>query len=173
MFDNSSHTFTSLEYKEHVKYLGILLDSNLSWKFHIEYVALKISNIIGVIARLRHFVPLWTLLNIYRSLIFPYLSYGLAAWGQAAKTHLQKLLVLQKRVLRLMYFSEPRAHAVSLFITANVLPINMLYVKTVSSLMYDVSRLSVPPNISDLFTQVNKIHMHAQDQELLFRQLLY
>lgn len=47
MFDNSTHTFTSLECKEHVKYLGILLDSNLSWKLHIEYVALKIiSNII-------------------------------------------------------------------------------------------------------------------------------
>ena len=104
MFDNSTHTFTSLECKEHVKYLGILLDSNLNWKFHIEYVALKISKIIGVIARLRHFVPLCTLLNIYRSLIFPYLSYDLAAWGQAAKTHLQKLLVLQKRVLRLTYF---------------------------------------------------------------------
>ena len=86
MFDNSTHTFTSLECKEHVKYLGILLDSNLSWKFHIEYVALKISKIIGVIARLRHFVPLCTLLNIYSSLIFPYLSNGLAAWGQAAKT---------------------------------------------------------------------------------------
>ena len=41
------------------------------------------------------------------------MSYGLAAWGQVAKTHLQKLLILQKRVLRLMYFSEPRAHAVS------------------------------------------------------------
>ena len=90
----------------------------MSWKFHIEYVALKISKIIGVIARLRHVVPLCTLLNIYRSLIFSYLSYGLAAWGQAAKTHLQKLLVLQKRVLRLMCFSEPRAHAVSLFITS-------------------------------------------------------
>ena len=41
------------------------------------------------------------------------MSYGLAAWGQAAKTHLQKLLILRKRVLRLMYFSEPKAHAVS------------------------------------------------------------
>ena len=48
-FDNSTHTFTSLECKEHVKYLGILLDSNLSWKFHIEYVALKITKVIGVI----------------------------------------------------------------------------------------------------------------------------
>ena len=160
MFDNSTHTLTSLECKEHVKYLGILLDSNLSWKFHIEYVALKISKTIGVIALLRHFVLLCTLLNVYSSLIFPYLSYGLAAWGQAAKTHLQKLLVLQKRVLRLMYFFEPRAHAVSLFITSNILPINMFYVETVSSLMYDVSRLSVPSNISDLFTQVIKIHTH-------------
>ena len=30
----------------------------------------------------------------------------------------------------------------------------MLYVETVSSLMYDVSRLSVPSNMSDLFTKV-------------------
>ena len=36
----------------------------------------------------------------------------------------------------------------------------MLYVETVSSSMYDVSRLSVPSNISDLFTKVNKIHTH-------------
>ena len=88
------------------------------------------------------------------------MSYGLVAWGQAARTHLDKLIVLQKRVLRLMYFSEPIAHAVSLFITSNFLPINMLYVETVSSLMFDVSRLSVPSNISDLFTKVNKIHTH-------------
>ena len=98
--------------------------------------------------------------------MFPYMSYGSAAWGQAAKTHLQKLLVQQKRVLRLMYFSEPRARAVSLFITSNILPINMLYVETVSSLMYDVSRLSVPSNISDHFTKVNKIHTHKTRSSL-------
>lgn len=34
------------------------------------------------------------------------MSYGLATWGQVAKTHLQKLLVLQKRALRLMYISD-------------------------------------------------------------------
>jgi len=128
MLDNSTHTFTSLECKEHVKYLGILLDSNLSWKFHIEFVALKISEIIGVIACLRHFVPLCTLLNIYRSLIFPYLSYGLAAWGQAATTHLQKLLALQKFVLHLMHFSEPRAHAV--FVPSNISDLLIKYIRT-------------------------------------------
>ena len=115
MFDNSNHIPTSLQCKDHVKYLGVLLDSHVSWKYHIDNVALKISRIIGVITRLRHLVPFTTLLSIYRSLILPYLSYGLAAWGQAAKSHLQRIHVLQKRVLWLMYFSEPRAHAVPLF----------------------------------------------------------
>ena len=43
--DNSNHILTSLECKDHVKYLGVLLDSHLSWKYHIDNVALKISRI--------------------------------------------------------------------------------------------------------------------------------
>ena len=75
-------------------------------------VALKISRIIGVFALLRHLARLTTQLSIYRSLILPYLSYGLAAWVEAAKSHLQKILMLQKLVLGLMYFSGLRVHAV-------------------------------------------------------------
>ena len=33
----------SLEHRDHTKYLGVLLDSNLSWKYHIAYIATKIS----------------------------------------------------------------------------------------------------------------------------------
>ena len=104
MIDNCTQIPTTLQCEDHVKYLGVLLDSNLSWKFQINNVALKISRAVGVVASLMHFVPRTTLLNIYQSLILPYLTYDLAAWGQAAKIHLQKTLVLQKRVLRLMYF---------------------------------------------------------------------
>ena len=62
----------------------------------------------------------------------------------------------------------------SLFINSNILSINMLYVETVSSLMYDVSRLSVPSNISMISSLTFIKYMYAQDQELLvFGQLLY
>ena len=64
MFDNSNHILTSLECKDHVKYVGVLLDSHLSWKYHIDNVSLKISRIIGVIARLQHLVPFTTLLTL-------------------------------------------------------------------------------------------------------------
>ena len=46
------------------------------------------------------------------------------------------------------------------FITPNILPINMFYALKLSSLMYDLSRVSVPSNISDLSIKVNKIHTH-------------
>ena len=94
----------ALECKEFVRYLGIIIDNNLSWNHHIDHVAIKISQTVGLICKLRHFLPRHTLLTIYRSVVAPYLTYGLTAWGQAYKSHLEKHLKLQKRVLRFSIF---------------------------------------------------------------------
>ena len=63
-----------------------------------------------------HLVSCHVLLTLYRSLIVPYISYGICAWCHAAETHLHKLLVLQKRALRLMVFADPKTRAVRLFL---------------------------------------------------------
>ena len=72
-------------------------------------------------------MPTSTLLRIYCSLIEPYISYGLAAWGQAPASHVNKIFLLQKRALCLMYFSDSRTHAIPLFVSSGILPLNMLY----------------------------------------------
>ena len=92
LFDNEKNEYATLESKEYIKYLGILIDKNLTWKHHIDTVSLKISKTVGLLAKLRHFVPRQILLKIYQSLVYPYIT-GLAAWGQAAKTHLNKILL--------------------------------------------------------------------------------
>ena len=58
--DNSTNGYSTLECKDYVKYLGVLIDNHLSWKYHIDYIASKQSKVIEVIARLRHFVPFHT-----------------------------------------------------------------------------------------------------------------
>jgi hypothetical protein len=108
--------------------LGILIDKNLSWKHHIDVIATKISKSVGLIAKLRHFLPRSILINIYQSLIYPYLTYGITAWGQACKTHLDKILILQKRVIRMMFFADRCDHAVPLFLDAHILPVTFLYI---------------------------------------------
>ena len=80
----------------------------------------KISKIVGIIARLRHHVPLNTLLQIYHSLIFPYPLYGVPVWGQASQCDLKKILTLQKCALRLIFFASKRSHAIPLFVTSNI-----------------------------------------------------
>ena len=140
--------------KNYVKYLGIWIGKNLSWKIHIDNVATKLSKTVGLIAKLRHFFPQHTLLNIYRALILPYLSYGLIVWGQASKTHLTKILSLQKKVLRFIFFANRNVHAIPLFIDANILPISFLYFKSVSYLMHDIHTNSVPSKIVNLFTDI-------------------
>ena len=81
---------TDLECKNFIKYLGLLIDENLSWKTHIHSVANKISETIGLIARLRHIVPTCTLPNICQSLITPYLTYCLISWGKILKERPKK-----------------------------------------------------------------------------------
>ena len=114
MFDNEKNNYVSLKSKVFIKYLGVLIDQNLSWKYHIDSIVTKISENVGLIARLRHTVPRPILLNIYNSLIHPYLTGGLAGWGQVYKTHLNKILILQKRALRLVYFADWYDHATPL-----------------------------------------------------------
>ena len=114
------------------------MDHNLSWKHHVDYVALKVSRVTGLIATLRYFVPTHTLLTIYRSLIAPYLTYGLVAWGQASKSSLDKLLTLQKRALCFIYFSNRNEHAIALFVDARILPLTFSYYESIAKLMYVV-----------------------------------
>ena len=108
--------------QNYVKYLGVLIDENLSWKYHIAHIASKISKTIGIIASLRHFVH-----HMYISLIQPYLLYGIVAWGQAAKTYKNKILILQKRALRLMFFSDYNSHALPYFVSSSFLP-NLIFI---------------------------------------------
>ena len=90
MFDNEQNKYVDLESKVYIKYLGVLIDKNLSWKHHIDVIATKISKNVGLIAKLRHYVPQKMLLNFYKSLIQPYLTFGLPVWGQPDKMYLIK-----------------------------------------------------------------------------------
>ena len=161
IFDSRVNKYFNHERKEYVKYLGVMIDNHLSWKHHINYVALKICRNIGILSKLRHFVPPKTLYGIYNSLIFPYLSYGLVAWGQAAKTHLEKLLRLQKRAVRLINFAPFRSHAVPYFLHSNIMLITMLYFKLSSVLMFDVYNNTAPRNISHLLIPTQQIHSYS------------
>ena len=112
ILDYGTNTYATLEMKDYVKYLGLTIDSDLSWKYHIESICHRISKSIGIIAKIRHYVPRRVLLSVYNSLIVPYLTYGICAWGNCALTFQRKIVILQKPALRLIYFSKSKQNTV-------------------------------------------------------------
>ena len=150
IFDNDTNEFDPIDRNTYIKYLGILIDSNLTWKYHISHITSKISKNNGNIVRLRHFVPSNTQLTLYRSLISPHLIYGLTVWDQA-------VLVLQKLALRFIYFAPYRSPTIPLFVSTCCLPISLLHFKAVSILMHDVL-FNLSLRIFNLFSSANVIH---------------
>ena len=66
---------------KYVKYLGVLIDSNLSFSHHISSVSKKISRAVGIMFKINEIVPSYILINLYYSIIYPFLIYGLPIWG--------------------------------------------------------------------------------------------
>ena len=92
----------ALAQKDHVKYLGILMDQHLSWKYQISHISKKVSRGVGILSKLRHFLDSKLLRNIYYCLVYSYLNYGVLAWGSACPTVTNILLTLQKKAVRIL-----------------------------------------------------------------------
>ena len=75
-------SFNSQILKENnsVKFLGVYIDNSLTWKSHINHVCKKMSKSIGVIFRSRFFLTEKTLLSLYYTLVYPYIS-SVALYG--------------------------------------------------------------------------------------------
>ena len=95
-----------IEYLQEFNFLGLTLDSSLSFKFHLTKIGNKISRVIDLLHKLKHIFPSYILRMIYNSLILPHMNYSLLAWG--ANCH--SIELLQKKAVRVINFKSPLAH---------------------------------------------------------------
>ena len=103
------------------KFLGIILDSNLKYSCHINLICKKISKCIGILFKIKSLVPQSCLRNVYFSFIHSYLLYCLPIWGGAYSTHLQPIVILQKRAIRIISGASYLAHTNILFYNNKIL----------------------------------------------------
>ena len=88
-------TACNIEQKSQIKYLGVFIDEHLKWDAQLQHINNKITKNIGILFKLRHYVPISTLKQLYYTLIYPYLMYGLMSWGTIYQTKLNKIKVSQ------------------------------------------------------------------------------
>ena len=62
-------------------FLGITIHETLNWDRYIDKIANKISRTLGVMNKLKHFLPKYTLKIMYSSLIAPHYNNNILLWG--------------------------------------------------------------------------------------------
>ena len=86
------------------KFLGVIIDDQITWLHHIVYLRKKLRSISGALCRIRKAVPADLYLNIYNSLFESHLSYGISVWGASIKDQSNdKLFVVQKQCIRILF----------------------------------------------------------------------
>jgi hypothetical protein len=120
-------------------FLGIAIDSSLTWKHHIEGLAIKLSRTCYAIRSLRHFVSHKSLKKIYFANFHAVMSYGIIFWGNSP--HSISIFKLQKRVIRLITNSRSRDSCRELFKNLDILPFYWQYISSLLNCVIDNSTL--------------------------------
>ena len=73
----------NIKIKSQIKYLGVYIDQHLHCRPQITHINNKLAKNIATITKLRHFVNLNTMKQLYYSFTYPYLTYAITSWGSA------------------------------------------------------------------------------------------
>ena len=155
---------TPLKQVQNSKFLGIVIDENLSWKPHVNNVCNIISRNIGMINKLKHFFPQTILKSLYYAIIYPYLSYGILAWGYASRTLTDRILLLQKKALRIICNTDYLAHTEPLFLSNNILKFNEIYSLQLGIFMFLLNNNKLPHIFDTMFQRNQHFHNYPTRQ---------
>ena len=94
-FNNSK-----LEWVDEFKYLGFVLDNNLSCISHVKYVLNRLSTLYGAIYSISNYMPRKTLISVYYSLIYSVICQDIVIWGGVAPSNLLNINIIINKIFR-------------------------------------------------------------------------
>ena len=137
------------------KFLGVVIDENLTWSRHISMVESKISRNIGLIGKARRYLNSSATRGLYFAFVHPYISFGNIAWGSTNRTKLEKIHKLQKRAVRVISYAEKTSHSRPIMKYHKILNIYELNIFQTLNFVYKHQHNMLPTVLDNYFQRVN------------------
>jgi hypothetical protein len=113
---------TTIEQVDVFSLLGLKIDRRLTFDEHIDSLCNKLSQRIGVLRKIKVFLPLEQRILYYNAMIKQPMMYGSTVWSACSRENLERVLRLQKRAARVILDADMRANSAELFKKLNRLP---------------------------------------------------
>lgn len=153
-----------IEQISHTKFLGVYIDEHLNWEEHIKQIGSKVSKSIGVLWKLKSSLTCKLLLLVYNCLILPYFTYCNLIWSNACATRMEKLLVLQKKIIRMISKAEYLAHTDPIFKQLSLLKIADIGQQQISIFVYKFLKNELPVTFNEYFCSISEVHNYFTRQ---------
>jgi len=152
---------TSVTCADTTKFLGVIFDSHLTWKPHINMLVKKLNRNSAVISKIRENINSPTALQLYNALILPHISYCAIIWASGSTVgKLHKIHLIQKRVLRKITLSHFRSPSKPIFLKLGKLTIYDIYNMQVACFVFQNLHGMTPKLLPNYF-QTN-IEFHSR-----------
>ena len=148
--------FEPIERVMEFNFLGLTIDEHLSWKPHIQKISNKIARTLGIMCRLKNFLPTHVLRILYNSMILPHLQYSILSWGFKPGS-LEKL---QKRAVRIISNSKYNSRTDPIFKKLNLRKLKDLFELNVLKLFYKYKNNILPFYVSHMFSDYSVPHSY-------------
>ena len=166
LYENITIKFGKQHVKKakHIKFLGLLLDENLSWKHHLSELSKKLARTCGIFFKVRHLLPTNVLVSLYYSLFASFLQYGIVVWGLTYDTYIKPIFILQKKVVRAITFNNFSAPSAPIFLTLRLLKLQDLFDMKLLTFVYEAVNKSSPSCFHEFFDVLSQVHQHDTRQ---------
>ena len=145
---------TLIEQVTEFNFLGLTVNEYMNWNSHTQKIVNKISRTLGVMKRLKRYLPLSAMKLMYDSLILSHLQFGITnrgfEWDRISK--------LQKRALRIMTNSQYNAHTEPLFKLLHLLKVKDIYENQCLKFWYKYVNNKLPNYFRNMFPYNHELH---------------
>ena len=141
---------------DHAKSLGLIINNRLSWSNNFNELC-------------RFFLSTQSLRTLYNSMILPYLYYCNLAWGGTYKANLQRIVILQKRALRIVNNSTYDANTSPIFKELKLLKFHDIHSFQLGFFMFSLKNSTLPSKFNNLFLINSQIHNYNTRNAHSFR----
>ena len=140
-----------------IKFLGITIDRNLTFKHHISNICIKLSRAIALLVRVKNLVPIEIIKVLYYVHVYPHLVYCNPIWSTTNPCHLYNLNILHKKITWILTNSDFLAHTPPLFKLMNILQLSDISKVSIATYMFKhINSTPCPVTPLHLYSTRNK-----------------
>ena len=88
---------TAIERKKEARFLGVIMDESLSWSVHIKTILSKMSRYVGIMYKIKKYLPMTARLQIFHSFVQSHINFCSLVWGFSTKSNIEAIFTKQKK----------------------------------------------------------------------------